>query len=114
MASKLRKSAAVAIVLSTAMGWPAIADDDTTDPDKGAAFCAEVNRVATSSEGVAQYDDRQVSYGLCMTGRLVSAAIADRWGPGAVVACAGARQVMFHEFARRFPDRDPKSVLGHC
>ena len=114
MASKLRKGAVVAIVLSAAMGWPAVADDVSTDPDKGTAFCADVNRVATSPEGVAQYDDQQVSNGLCMTGRLVTTAIADHWGPGAMVACASARQIMFREFARRFPNSDPKSVAGQC
>jgi hypothetical protein len=77
-----------------------------------AKFCATVNQVA-DGPGLSIYSNAQIENGLCMTSREMVKAISNDDSVTQAV-CNPATVAMYQEFLRRFPGRDPKSVVGRC
>lgn len=75
-------------------------------------FCLMINQVAAAG-ALAGYSDTQIENGLCMTSKeWVSAKFAHKTlKPG---VCMQSVEYMMREFVKRFPNRDPKEVIGRC
>ncbi len=76
------------------------------------AFCVLVNQVADGGK-LKEYTDKQIENGLCMTSKEVLNAIVND-NPTKEAVCTTATEHMMREFLRRFPGREPSSVIGKC
>ena len=79
--------------------------------EKMLSLCAAANASAEAGE-LSRKTDREIADGTCE----VSAIAVELIGRGddPVQTCVAAEAVMIKEFNRRFPDHDPKDVIGRC
>jgi hypothetical protein len=75
-------------------------------------FCLQLNRVANAGM-LKDYSNKQIENGLCMTSKEVVLAIAANNSYKQEI-CMQSAEHMMREFMKRFPNRDPKEVVGKC
>jgi hypothetical protein len=98
------------VTIAAAMGF--IMVGDVAANSQALTFCAMANQV-DQGLGLQRYSDDQIRNGLCMTSRELVKAMANN-DTATEEACNVATVAMYREFVRRFPGRDPKSVIGRC
>ena len=99
----MSKQLTIGIILLMVL-HPAIAGEYT--------FCLMANRVANAGK-LKEYSNTQIENGLCMTSKELVYAIAENNSLKQEV-CTQSAGHMMREFTRRFPNRDPKQVIGKC
>jgi hypothetical protein len=89
-----------------------IAEAAFADMSALGAMCVLIVRDAPTG-ALRQVSDKQVEKGLCNTTKGVMEAVTLN-NDAQQSVCLSAGQYLMAEFKRRFPARDPKTVIGRC